>query len=293
VNQLAAARRTVLTQEFGVAAQLLGANERIEAGNEVGVFVAGGTAGSVDGGAAVRVGLPGGFSLLGGIAGASEDYSHVKTGATVMLGGALRYIDDAAGTWRPYVEVGAWGVPDATFRFSRTYMNGAGVAVGEASESADKFYVYGRAGVVFAPDEGDEGAISAEVGHAALRTGPFAETFSAVDPFEAAGGAASDRLSVAKVRAQWTHALSETLEFTVWGAGAYGFDASTGLVAVVDGIGRVAPTRQGQPAWAEYGARLGLKIGPTTTIGVFADGVSGDQGVGTDVRIGAGLKFGF
>jgi len=283
----------VLTQEFGVAAQLLGANERIEAGDEVGVFVAGGTAGSVDGGASVRVGLPGGFSLLDGLGGAGEDYGHVKTGATVMLGGALRYVDDAAGTWRPYAEVGAWGVPDATFSFSRTYINGAGVAVGQANASADKFYVYGRAGVVIAPDEADEGAVSAEVGHAELRTGAFAETFSAVDPFEAAGGAASDRLSVAKLRAQWTHALSDKLEFTAWAAGAYGFDASTGLVAVVDGIGRMTPTRQGQPAWAEYGARLGVKLGPATTFAVFADGVSGDQGVGTDVRIGAGLKFGF
>lgn len=293
VDQLAAARRMVLTQEFGMAAQLLGANERLEAGSGVSVFGAGGTGGSADGGAAFRAAFASDFSLLGGVGVANEAYANVRTGNTVMVALALRYVHDDGGDWRPYVEIGAWGVPSATFSFSRSYLNGAGVAVGSASASADKFYVYGRAGAAYSPQPGLEAAASVEIGHAELYTGSFAEALSSANPFEASGGAANDRLTVAKIRAQLTQAITSKLDLTVWAAGAFGFDGSTGLVADVDGFGPIRPNAAGHPTWAEYGGRLGLQIAPHTALSAFFDGVSGGDGIGTDVRVGGALSFSF
>jgi hypothetical protein len=79
----------------------------------------------------------------------------------------------------------------------------------------------------------------------------------------------------------------------VWAAAATSFDASTSLLVSVPGFGLLTRGRAGQPVWAEYGGRVGYKVGANATIDVFADGVSGDKGIGTDVRVGAGFRYAF
>jgi probable HAF family extracellular repeat protein len=293
VDQLAAARRQILVQEFGLGDQLLGANERIGTGSEVGIFATAGTADSLDGGSNFRIAFGNGFTLLGGMNIANENYENVKANDVVMGALALRYVYDTGSVWRPFAEAGGWGVPDATFTFSRSYMNGAGTAIGESASSADKFYVYGRAGSVLTPSRRDEIAFSLEIGYAELNTGAFAEAVSRMNPFEAVGPAAGDAMTVGKMRAQWTHEFTDSIDATAWAAVANGFNTSTGLNVSVAGIGTLTPNNAGSPTWAEYGARIGYKIRPNMIVDVFADGVSGDQGIGTDVHIGAGFRATF
>jgi probable HAF family extracellular repeat protein len=275
IDQVAAARRMILIQEFGEAAQLLGANERIGSGSEIGIFAAGGTDDSLDGGAAGRISYGNGFSVLAGLAGGEEHYDHVKTDATFMGALAVRYIYDTGAAWRPYGEVGAWGVPGASFTFTRTYANGAGASVGSSTVNATKYYAYGRLGAAFTPSIADEFALSVELGHGALHTGAFAETFSALNPFQASGASATDEMSAAKLRAQWTHAFTATIDATLWAAAADAFDTKTGFAAGIPGFGLVTPNPMNRPTWAEYGARIGYKITPATVVEVYADGVSG------------------
>jgi hypothetical protein len=293
VDEVAASRRMILIQEFGEAAQLLGANERIGSGSEIGIFAAGGTDDSLDGGAAGRVSYGNGFSILAGLAGGAERYDNVKTDATFMGALAVRYIYDTGAAWRPYGEVGAWGVPGATFTFTRTYANGAGASVGSSTVNATKYYAYGRLGAAFAPGVADEFALSAEVGHGAMHTGAFAETLSSLNPFQASGASATDEMSATKLRAQWTHAFTPTIDATLWAAGADAFNYTTGFAAGIPGFGLVTPTHINRPVWAEYGGRVGYKITPATVVDVYADGVSGNRAIGSDVRVGAGVVYTF
>jgi hypothetical protein len=293
LNQLGAARQQVLVQEFSEAAQLLSANDRIGSGSEIGGFAAGGTEGAFDGVAAGRFAYGNGFSILAGVAGGGESYKHVSTDADFMAAGAVRYIYDTGSFWRPYAEGGAWGVPDGSFTFSRSYMNGAGTSTGKSTSGGSKYYAYGRLGGTYTPTPLDEGAMSFEIGHGALNTGAFAETFSAANPFQAAGASATDALTVGKVRAQWTHNFTPDIDTTVWAAGAHTFDDTSNYSAVVAGFGMGAPTQPGSRSWAEYGGRVGYKITPATVVDVFADGVSGGNGIGTEVRLGVGFKLTF
>ena len=80
---------------------------------------------------------------------------------------------------------------------------------------------------------------------------------------------------------------------TVWAAGARALDDTSNFSAVVAGFGGGAPVRPGNPTWAEYGGRVGYKITPATVVNVFADGVSGGNGIGTEVRLGVGFKLAF
>lgn len=206
---------------------------------------------------------------------------------------ALRYVYNTGGAWRPFAEVGGWGVPDATFTFSRTYANGSGLAVGTASTDASKFYVYGRLGAAFAPSIADEAAFSIEVGRAELHTGLYAEAFSRLNPFEAQAPSATDGLTIGKIRAQWTHMFTDQIDATAYLAGADAFGSSSNFNVGVPGFGLVSPTKVKDPLFAEYGGRIGYKLRPNAVIDVFANGVSGNDGIGTDVQVGADFRLTF
>lgn len=290
-DQVSDARRKLLVQEFALGNQLLGANERIWRGNEAGVFAAGGTGDSEFGGGSFHIAFGNGLSLLGGASLSGEHYERVNTDTLFMGALALRYVYDNGQMWRPYAEAGGWGVPDGDFQFSRTYMNGADTATGAATASGDKFYAYGRLGAVVTPSPADEGALSLEFGRAELRTDAFGELISPQNPFNGYSSAATDGLTIGKVRGQWTHSFADGIDATFWVGGAHALDASSNFALVVSGVGTFLPNSPGNPTWAEYGGRVGYQITPNVTLNAFADGVSGDHRIGTDVRIGASLNW--
>ncbi|MBV9637898.1 MAG: hypothetical protein JOZ40_24990 [Methylobacteriaceae bacterium] len=288
IDQLAGAHAGIMVQEHGLAAELLGANLPIGTGTEAGIY---GSLGSVAAGGFGRVALGNGLSLFVGTAYTSQTYPNadLKSGFLGALG--VRYVYDWSPTVRPFAEVAGWTSPDTSFSFTRSYANGAGTAFGRGSASGDLSYVYGRIGTVLAPTSSDEAAVSVELGREWLNVGSYAEAMSMTNPFEATVPGSHDAMTVGKLRGQWTHVLSPRIDATLWLAGATALDRSSNLTAIVDGFGTMAPAGLKRPSWAEYGGRIGYKITPAATLGLFADGVSGGGGIGTKVHIGGELRY--
>jgi hypothetical protein len=87
--------------------------------------------------------------------------------------------------------------------------------------------------------------------------------------------------------------LTPQIDTTVWGAVGGAFNSSSTLAVDVDGLGTFTPQEIKNPTWAEYGGRVGYKIWPNATIDAFADGVSGGNGIGTNVNVGADFRYSF
>jgi hypothetical protein len=129
VNQLARAGSDVMANDHGFAAPLLGENAPLSLGTEAAAYRAGG---SVSGGGGLRYQF-GHLTLLGGIGGASESYTGVQMNDALLLAGAVRWIQPFGGAWSGLAEAGGFWSPSGTYDFSRTYLNGAGTAVGAGS----------------------------------------------------------------------------------------------------------------------------------------------------------------
>jgi len=289
-DQLAAARFGVLAQQHGFASPLLGGDRPMGFGNEAGVIV---TAGSAAAGGFVRYSWGSGFSLIGGLSYAKESYPDADLNHGAMGALALQYIYPSVGWWRPFVEAGGWAAPNASLSFSRTYANGAGTATGTGSTHGNLSYLFARAGILLAQSQADQVALSAEYGRERLAADAYSEGLSAQNPFEAHVDAGTDTADLAKLRLQWSHRFTPSLDGTLWVAGVHGFNRSSELSAVVPGIGTLMPADLAALTWAEYGARVGYNLNDSTTLDVFANGVSGGGGVDTRIHAGVGLRVQF
>lgn len=290
VNDLGAARAGAMAQQHAMAMPLLGDDKPIEEGSEIGIF---GQAGSGQGGGYARIANRMGFAILAGVSYGYENYDSASIDNALMGALALRYIVPGTGSFRPFVEAGGWIAPDADLEFQRTYMNGAGTAVGVGSTQGDVSYLFARAGALYALGQGGQLALSAEVGRERLDVRGYAEGTSSSNPFDASVSAGTDTTSLAKARVQWSASLGYGFDATVWGAGVYGFDRQSELEVAVAGVGMLTPIIDDDIVWAEYGARVGYALTTATTLDVFVNGVSGQEGVDTRIHGGAGLRYRF
>lgn len=282
------ARQRQGIRQHGLVVPLLGGNQRIGGGSDIGVF---GSAASAAGGGFARIAFGNGFSLLAGAMVEDRDYRDVKLGTGNAFALAARYVHDAGGAWRPFAELGGWVTPETRMTYRRRYANGSGTAVGEGVTDGTNAYVYGRGGLAFAASADDEVAVSGELGGQRLRTKAYAEAASAANPFNAQSDAAVDTTRVVKLRGQWTHALTPQFDLTLSGALVKTFDPTSSLSVVVPGFGRVKASGSPASAWAEYGVRVGYKISQSATIDLFANGLGGGRTVGTDGHVGAALRI--
>ena len=290
VNDLGAARSGAMAQQHGLAMPLLGDDKPIEDGSEIGIF---GQAGSGQGGGYARIANRAGFAVLAGVSYGYENYDSASIDNALMGALALRYLVPGAGTFRPFVEAGGWLAPDADLEFQRTYMNGAGTAVGVGSTQGDVSYLFARAGALYAMGQGGQLALSAEVGRERLTVRGYAEGASSSNPFDGSVAAGTDTMGLLKARGQWSASLGHGFDATVWGAGVYGFNRQSDLEVAVAGVGMLTPVADDDIVWAEYGARVGYALTAATTLDVFVNGVSGEKGVDTRMHGGAGLRYRF
>jgi probable HAF family extracellular repeat protein len=289
VNDLSSSRFGLMAQEHGMAAPLLGANTPMSLSSEAGVFAA---AGSAEGGAFARYNTGTGVSLLGGLSWGQESYPSADLHNSFLAAGAAQYVYAGNTWWHPFVEGGGWVAPNSSFSFTRIYANGAGTAIGIGNTSGDLSYVYGRGGLMLAWDNARQIAASAELGRERLGVNGYAETLLG-NPFNATESGGTDRMDVAKLRLQGSWRFADRYDATLWVAGVHGFNRATDLVTTVVGLGALAVTDLHALNWAEYGARLGIRVTESTTLDVFGNGVSGAAGVGTRVHIGAGARVRF
>lgn len=297
VNQVAQARTTVLAQQNALAAPLLGDGQRIGSPSdrvsgkigEVGSFV---SVGSLEGGAFARYDTKYGVSILGGLSYQQASFQGAQVQPSLLGALALRYVYGGFGSIRPIAEVGGWVVPEAPLSFSRSYENGAGTATAKASTSGDLAYYYGRAGAAMEIGTRAEFALTGEIGREQMDTGKFAEAASSANPFNAAGNSASDADLAGRVRAQVSYAFTQSIDASVWGAGAMTFDSTSNFTANVAGVGTLLPSHASQAPWAEFGARIGYALTDSANIDIMANGASGPT-VGTEVHACAALRYSF
>ncbi|WP_297831037.1 hypothetical protein [Thermomonas sp.] len=290
VNNLSNAHAQTMIHQHGFAGPLLGGDKPMGLGSEAGMFA---SAGSFSGGGHARYASANGVTLLGGIAYARENYATAELKSSVIGAIAMQYVADLGTWWRPFAEAGGWLTANADMTFERSYANGAGIATGIGDTSGDLSYFYGRAGVVFAQSPSSQFVLSGEIGRERLKTSAYAEPDGPQNPFPAVISGGTDRMNVAKIRLQASHSFDQRFDGTLSGAWAHGFDRRTDLTATVLAFGTVRPDMVRNYDWFEYGARLGYKLTEAMTLDVFANGVSGEDGIGTKIHAGAGLRVRF
>ncbi len=253
----------------GTADGLLGFNQPVGGGSELGGF---GAAGSFTLGTSGRWDLTSNTTLIGGIAFTQQSYSGVDVTSAGLAAAGLRYTTPRGHDLAAFIEGGGWLAPAMDLTFSRTYANGAGTATGTGSTNGFMGDVYARAGVVWTPKPTREIALSATVGHTWLNVAGYAEAGSASNPFPATFSDRSAGASFVKVQVQWTEALTPKWDMTLSGAIGRTFGSSGPLAASVTGVGAASVT-PAEYTFEEYGARLGYKLNARDTIDVFAFGV--------------------
>ena len=86
--------------------------------------------------------------------------------------------------------------------------------------------------------------------------------------------------------------LAPGLEVTAWGNAVWNRPrGGSGVTANVAGLGTLfaAPSRSD---WVEYGARAAYALSPRFTAEIFANGSTGENGVGEGFQAGAALRIG-
>jgi probable HAF family extracellular repeat protein len=290
MQQLADARFGTMAQHNGFAMPLLGGDKPMGLGNEVGVFT---SFGSFSAGGHARYAFGNGFTVLGGVAYAREELDQVDIRDSVIAAAALQYVHPAAFVLggRPFVEAGGWIAPDASIMLARTYDNGAGLALGVGNAHADISYYYGRAGLLYAWSPADQVAVSTELGRARMEAGAYSEPLTAANPFEAHVSEGTDTMSLAKLRAQWSHRFTASIDATVWAAAVHDLHRSSDVSVLVAGFGTLSSqSGESDSTWAEYGVRVGYALSSTATVDVFANGVSGPGAIDTRIHTGAALR---
>lgn len=280
-----------MEQQHGFASALLGDNSPIgnSGGNGGGAFAA---VGSAAGGTAGQFNFGNGFSLFGGASIAAEDYTQLSVRNVITLAAAVRYTYTVAPKTHVFAEVGGWYSPNGSYKFTRTYANGAGTATGIGSTSGRQNYVFARVGAAYDVTAQDEAALSGELGHQEFNIHAYNEQFSATNPFEAHIPGTTDRTNTAKLRVQWTHSFTTAIDITGWAAAAHNFGYETNLVAFVPGFGLISP-RVANSTRAEFGARVGYHVTDNIAVDIFANGVSGGRGGQTRIHVGGGVKARF
>ncbi len=174
--------------------------------------------------------------------------------AGVLLGGALRYLQPAAPGISMLAEAGGWLSPSGSYSLTRSYDGGSGTGTTSGTQS----YIFGRAGPVSDLADGDEVAVTGEIGRQELDTDAYDEQLSG-NPFNAAVSAGSDSMTVAKLRGQWTHKVSQDVDVTVWAALARSFGHSTTVSTTIAGFGALSPATS-DATWVEAGGRIGYQV---------------------------------
>lgn len=283
LDALAVERAALITHLSGTADLLLGFGQPIEGPSRVGALAA---FGSSTLGVDARWNAGDGISLLGGAAYVEQSAVGANIDGSALLAGGVRSVLPEIGAFRPFVEAGAWGSPDLAMHFTRAYANGFGA--GDASGSL--ISVYGRTGVIIAPDARNEIAVSATLARSWLTVGAYGEPGSGANLFPAHVTGGTSSADMFKIAAAWTSQVADRVDFTLSAGVGRTFGAAP-VTADIDWIGTLTG-RAGDITFVEYGARFGWAVTRAATLDAFVLGMTGDK-IGGHTQIGGSLKVKF
>jgi probable HAF family extracellular repeat protein len=250
---------------------LLLEDQRLRPSNQIRAFL---MSGSLVGGVGGRYYSGENVILRLGLAAARADGSAIDVSRALIASSAAQYFVEMDGL-RPFIEMGGQFAPDTQLTIHRSYANGARRVNVAGHGTSTLAYAYARLGSGYDLTAQSEFALWVELGRQAMRSYAYAEALMG-NPFNATSSGGRDTQSVAKLRAQFTTALSDEIEATIWGAKAAAFDRTSTVRLNIVGFDASPPTLKAF-AWAEYGARLSYALSKETKFDVFALGQRGEQ----------------
>ncbi|MFB2553061.1 DUF4360 domain-containing protein [Ensifer soli] len=254
LDEIAGQRQTLMLDLMDTAHGLLGQQRRFDEGSFF----------SLLGNSDAAIGFNGrweagnGISLHGGAAYVDTSRSDVLDDALVLGAAALRYTTPEA-TWRAFGEAGVWGSPDVSARLSRRYLNIDDLVLAGGVANGSLFNAYARAGVIYAPDDANEIALSLRATRSFIDLDGYRETTADKNLFAATVRGGTSTADTVAAEVAWSHDGGGRLDYTLSGAIGRTFAASKGARASVDWVGDVAGKADDQ-TFGTLGGRVGIKL---------------------------------
>jgi len=284
---LAESRRTQMITQGVLASVLTGRNEQVNCGGCIGGYI---SFGSVTGGAHGRHSLTDAVTLIGGVSYGEYSERGASISSSFTLAAALRIDPAHMGSSRPFAEIGGVVSPNQASDYARTYVNGAGTTTGRGSTRSTNYSVHATLGWVTRLSPIDEIAATLQATQSWQRVDGYAEATGAANPFEAAFADGTDKMTILSANAQFTHLFGRRLEFNLNGGVSRSIQSSSGIAAVVAGVGGVGAAPPPGLAWFETGGRLGYRLNPRITIDAFINAVLGPAAIGSSAHGGLGFR---
>lgn len=285
-NQFAANHTSLVTHLNATADLLTGAGQQLEQPDGVGGL---GGIGSFTAGLTGRRVLGGNFTALGGAA-VLDQSSNGARATGLLFSGSIRYLTPDAGVFRPFAEAGVRTSPVLDMSFTRQTKTTAGTQTGTATAVGATFGGYLRAGVLVAPDLGNELVFSASLAKDWVHTGAYAETVTASNLFALSAAAQTSSFDTIKLGADWTTKAVPGIDLTV--SAAVGRTIAEDSVATKVAFAGAFSGAARSENFVEYGLRAGREVVEGTNVGVFVHGATGDYS-GTHVQVGGDFHVRF
>jgi hypothetical protein len=253
-NQIARQRQTIAVRLMDVAQNLLGQSGRFDEGNYIGAFASSEAAAGFNG----RWEAGSGVSVLGGAAIVNPNGADAVSDTLALLAGAVRYTTPMA-TWRAFGEAGAWGSPDISASLSRSYVNVNDMIFTGGTTSGSLFASYARLGVIYAPDDANELALSTRFTRSWLNLDGYDEAASDQNLFAAHVKSGRSTTDTVSAELSWSRKVNEKIDYTLSGAVGRTFAGRNGVKASVDWVGDVNGNADDQN-FAMIGGRIGWKL---------------------------------
>lgn len=254
MNQIARQRQSIAVGLMDISHNLLGQSERFDEGSFIGAFASSDAAAGFNG----RWEAGSGVSLFGGAALVNPNGMQAVSDTLALLAGGVRYTTPQA-TWRAFGEAGAWGSPNVSASLSRSYVNLDEMIFTGGTTSGSLFASYARLGVIYAPDDVNELALSTRFTRSWLNLDGYDEEISDKNLFAAHMKSGRSRTDTVSAELAWSRKLDEKFDYTLSGAVGRTFAGRNGAKASVDWVGDVSGDAEDQN-FAMVGGRIGWKL---------------------------------
>jgi probable HAF family extracellular repeat protein len=287
INALAASQQAQMITQTLLDSLLVGRNEQVNCSNCAGGFA---SVGSLSLGVHGRHSLTHDLTVLGGIGYTEQSNSGSQVSGSWNFAASLRYDFSEFGSSRPYVEFGGQASPWQRVRYTRSYVNGAGIALGIGTTDDKDYGLFGRVGWLDRISPIDELAANVSVSRGWQYVGAYAEAAGANNPFDANASGGWNVMNVVSAGAQYTRLIVPQLDGNVNIGVSRSFGSSNGDTLSVAGAGS-AGASVSEHTWGEYGLSLGYYLNSGAVIDAFILGTAGPKPIGYTIHGGLGVRL--
>ena len=252
LDGLAMQRREIITRAYFASGQLLGLADPLGGQDYVSTLT--GTDGTS--GIKARWHTSDAWSFTGGIAYFGPGSDIIDADTSMLLAASARYTQPLDTAWSLFGELGAWGSPELKASYSRSYINGDTLVSNQMRAAGSLLGVHARMGVVYAPDDANEFAVSARLVRSIFNVAGTAEDASADNLFAAHVSSRATTSDAADLSAMWTRTWSPEFDTSLFASLGRELGNEDALRAEMDWVGKA------KGGWeARYFGTLGARLG--------------------------------